>query len=48
MSLLIAGILIYHFDMDWWWYPLAVGIWAGHMAMRYRWLDGRAKDLKRP
>lgn len=40
MTLFIACILIYHFDMGWGWYILAVVIWGLHHAS----LEGHAKD----
>ena len=27
MTLLIACLLIYHFNMPWWWYAVAAMIW---------------------
>jgi hypothetical protein len=35
MSLFIAFLLIYHFDMHWGLYILATGIWAAHTAVLY-------------
>ena len=29
MTLFIACLLIYHFDMNWWWYLVAAAIWIG-------------------
>lgn len=29
MTLLIACILIYHFNMAWWWYVIAAVVWLG-------------------
>ncbi len=31
MTLLIACLLIYHFDMAWWWYVVAAITWGGHL-----------------
>jgi len=31
MTLLIACLLIYHYDMAWWWYAIAGTVWAGHL-----------------
>ena len=31
MTLLIACLLIYHYNMEWWWYAIAGAIWAGHL-----------------
>ena len=28
MALLIACILIYHFNMEWWWYAIATTTWV--------------------
>jgi len=28
MTLFIACLLIYHFNMEWWWYLLATIIWG--------------------
>jgi glycerol-3-phosphate acyltransferase PlsY len=30
MTLLIAGLLIYNFHMEWWWYAIAVAAWIPH------------------
>ena len=27
MTLFIACLLIYHFNMEWWWYGVAAAIW---------------------
>jgi hypothetical protein len=27
MTLFIAYLLIYHYNMEWWWYGVAGGIW---------------------
>ena len=32
MTLFIACLLIYHFDMDWWWYAIAALIWISHVS----------------
>jgi hypothetical protein len=32
MTLFIACLLIYHFDMDWWWYGIAVATWIAGIA----------------
>lgn len=31
MTLLIACLMIYHFEMAWWWYGVAAGVWIGHL-----------------
>jgi len=31
MTLFIASLLIYRFDMAWWWYGVAVAIWFAHL-----------------
>ena len=31
MTLLIACLLIYHFDMEWWWYAIAASVWLSHL-----------------
>jgi len=36
MTLFISLLLIYNFHMDWWWYGIAVGIWAAHFAFTRR------------
>lgn len=28
MTMFIACLLIYHFNMDWWWYGVAAALWA--------------------
>lgn len=28
MTLLIACLLIHNFDMAWWWYAVAAGLWS--------------------
>ncbi len=38
MTLFIACLLIYHFNMAWWWYGIAAAIWAAHM---WGWIDVR-------
>jgi hypothetical protein len=30
ITLLIAGLLIYNFNMEWWWYGIAGVVWIGH------------------
>jgi hypothetical protein len=37
MTLFIACILIYHFGMAWWWYPIAAVIWAAGVALQLWW-----------
>ena len=37
MTLFIACILIYHFGMAWWWYPLAAAIWAVRVGLHVWW-----------
>jgi hypothetical protein len=31
MTLLIACLLIYNYNMPWWWYIVAVVIWGVHL-----------------
>jgi len=31
MTLLIACLLIYHFDMEWWWYAIAGLVWLSYL-----------------
>jgi hypothetical protein len=31
MTLFIAGLLIYHYNMEWWWYGVAALIWGAHL-----------------
>lgn len=31
MTLLIACLLIYHYDMSGWWYVAAGAVWVGHL-----------------
>jgi len=35
MTLFIAALLIYHFDMAWWWYAIAVTIWGGQFVVAH-------------
>ena len=37
MTLFIACILIHHFGMAWWWYPIAAAIWAAGVAVQLWW-----------
>jgi len=37
MTLFIACILIHHFAMAWWWYPIAVAIWLLGFVLQYWW-----------
>ena len=30
MTLFIACLLIYHLNMEWWWYGVAIAIWIVH------------------
>lgn len=30
MTLFIACLLIYHLNMEWWWYPVAAAVWGLH------------------
>lgn len=30
MTLFIAVVLLYHFDMGWAWYAVATALWAAH------------------
>lgn len=30
MTMFIACLLIYHYDMAWWWYGVAAAIWVLH------------------
>lgn len=34
MSLLIACLLIYNFNMPWWWYAIAGLVWIVHVALK--------------
>ena len=36
MTLFISFLLIYNFQMDWWWYGVAMGIWGAHFAYSRR------------
>ncbi len=36
MTLFIAFLLIYNFDMDWWWYGIATALWMGHFVFTGR------------
>jgi len=36
MTLFIACLLIYHYQMDWVWYGVAVVIFIGHLAVLSR------------
>lgn len=29
----IACLLIYHYNMEWWWYGIAAVIWMAHIAV---------------
>jgi hypothetical protein len=40
MTLFIACILLYQFDWPWYWYPIAVIIWALHEYHTYRYFKG--------
>lgn len=31
MTLFIASLLIYNFNMEWWWYGVAAVIWIVHL-----------------
>ena len=33
MTLFIACLLIYHYDMEWYWYLVAILLWASHMGL---------------
>lgn len=33
MTLLIASLLIYHYNMEWWWYGVALVIWIEQVTM---------------
>ena len=33
MTLFIACLLIYHYDMEWYWYVVAVVIWVSHVEL---------------
>ena len=33
MTLLIACLLIYHYNMPWWWYAVAGVVWMGHLML---------------
>jgi hypothetical protein len=32
-TLLVAGLLIYHYGMAWWWYGGAAMVWLAHIAL---------------
>jgi hypothetical protein len=34
MTLLIACILIYHYDMQWWWYAIAFAVEFGELSAK--------------
>ena len=34
MTLLIGCLLIYHFGLPWWLYPLAAVLWGGEMLIK--------------
>ena len=36
MTLFISFLLIYNFQMDWYWYGIAIGIWGAHFAYSRR------------
>ncbi len=40
MSLFIACLLIYNFDMNGWWYVVAVILWLSHVAFERSLLKG--------
>ncbi len=43
MTLFIAWMLIYHLNMDWWWYPLSTVVWGLHLIPAVqRWTGARA------
>ena len=31
MTLLIACLLIYHYNMEWWWYAIGAVVWFFHL-----------------
>ena len=33
MTMLIACLLIHHYDMAWWWYAVAGITWIGHLLL---------------
>jgi hypothetical protein len=35
MTLFIACLLIYHYNMEWWWYGVAFGLWWARSAALY-------------
>jgi len=41
MTLFIACLLIYHFNMDFYWYAIAVAIWMTHFGIIF--MDRRNK-----
>ena len=36
MTLFISFVLIYNFNMDWWWYGIATAIWVTHFGFGLR------------
>jgi hypothetical protein len=36
VTLFISFLLIYNFNMDWWWYGIATAIWVTHFAFGMR------------
>ena len=36
MTLFISFLLIYNFNMDWWWYGIATAIWVTHFGFNLR------------
>jgi hypothetical protein len=36
MTLFISFLLIYNFNMDWWWYGIATVLWVGHFGFTQR------------
>jgi hypothetical protein len=31
MTLFISWLLIFHIGLEWWWYLIALGLWAGKL-----------------
>ncbi len=50
MTMFIAGLLIYHFNMDWYWYGIAAALWAAKLFWMYLWdeeIKGAIRDCCR-
>lgn len=35
MTLFIAVLLIYHYELAWWWYAIAALVWWAHVAFTF-------------